>query len=84
MQRRPTQIINAMTLTLHIDTFFCGKARRAIQNRAVLQETLEHTFADEYCFISDSESDCINLKAIIEDQFADYEIPADEYEISII
>lgn len=73
-----------MTLTLHIDVFFCGKARRAIQNRAVLQETLEHTFADEYSYTSDSESDCVNLKAIIEEQFADYEIPADEYEISII
>lgn len=71
-------------LNLKIDIFFCGKARRAIQNRAVLYENLAHIFADEYCYTSDSEYDCRNMKEIIEEQFADYEIPADEYEITII
>lgn len=71
-------------LNLKIDVFFCGKARRAIQNRAVLYENLEHVYADEYSYTSDSESDCQNMKAIIEDQFSDYEIPSDEYSITII
>lgn len=73
-----------MTLTLKIDVFFCAKARRAIINRGVLYDKLEHTYADEYSFSSDSESDCENMKAIIEEQFSDYEMPSDEYEISII
>lgn len=72
-----------MKLTLHIDVFFCAKARRAIENRASLAEALTHDYADEYSYKSDSALDCECLKEIIEEQFDEYEIPSYEYEITI-
>ena len=72
-----------MTLTLSIDVFFCAKARRAIHSRPVLHECLQPEYCDEYSYTSDSEFDCDNLKAIIDETFAEEHIPTDEYTISI-
>lgn len=73
-----------MTLSLTIDVFFCGKARRAINDRPVLSENLRHVYADEYQFNSDSELDCRNIREIIDETFSEAGIPNDEYLITLI
>lgn len=72
-----------MTLTLSIDVFFCAKARRAINDRPVLRENLKHEYCDEYSFKTDDEFDCFDMKATIDETFAEANIPNDEYTISI-
>lgn len=71
-------------LILHVDVFFCGMARRCINANAVLADKLEHDFCDEWVFQSWDWNDCPNLKSAIDEYFEEYEIPADEYEVTII
>lgn len=72
-----------MTLTLAIDVFFCGKARRAIATVPDLKDNLVHVYADEYQFKSTSKIACFLLQDLIDRTFEEAGIPEEEYQISI-
>ncbi len=68
-------------LTLWVELYVGARAARAINERAVLVENLKQVSENEWEATSYSRSDVNNLREIINEQMAEYDIV--EYEIEI-
>lgn len=68
-------------LTLWVELYVDARAARAINERAVLVENLKQVSENEWEASSYSRSDVNNLREIINEQMAEYDIV--EYEIEI-
>lgn len=68
-------------LTLWVEIFAAARAAQAISARPVLTETLKRVSENEWEASTYSRSDVTNLREIINEQMAEYDIV--EYEIEI-
>lgn len=68
-------------LTLWVELYVGSRAARAISERAVLVENLRQVSENEWEATSYSRSDVNNLREIINEQMAEYDIV--EYEMEI-
>ncbi len=68
-------------LTLWVELFAASRAAHAISARAVLAETLKRVSENEWEASTYSRNDVTNLREIINEQMAEYNIV--EYEIEI-